>query len=494
MSSKAQKTAEKKLETGAQPRPPIVVVMGHVDHGKTSLLDYIRKMAHTAGRASSGEPRSVAEREAGGITQAVGSYEVEAPGKDGKKSKITFIDTPGHEAFSKMRSRGATVADVAILVVAADEGVKPQTKESIKILKDTNTDYVVAITKIDRNNADIESVKTELANDGVLLEGFGGNVSWQGVSVKTGEGVEDLLELILLHAEMSELTYDASLPGRGFVIEAHKESNRGVVVSVVIKNGTLREGDKVATESSSGRAKSLENFLGKRVKELVPSAPAAIVGFETMPKVGEEFWVGEPQAGMRKEAAELMAVEETDKLKAILKAETAGSLEALKHLISPLAYVVTSSVGDITSGDVRDAENTGSVIIAFGVKADRATESQAQISKVKIFSSKIVYELVKEIELFLKRESAMGASGELTVLKVFDAKGRRQLVGCRVSKGVAKKRADVEIVRGGAVVATGRIANLQSGKKDVDEVSAGECGVLVEADTKVSEGDIIKVF
>ena len=234
--------------------------------------------------------------------------------------------------------------------------------------------------------------------------------------------------------------------------------------------------------------------MGKRVKELMPSSPATIVGFDGMPKVGEEFWVGEPQAGMKKELAEIISTKDTDGLKAILKAETAGSLEALKHLISPLAYVVTSSVGEITSSDVRDAENTGSVIIAFGSKADRATESQAQISKVKIFYSKIVYELVKELELFLKRESAMGAAGELTVLKVFDAKGRRQLVGCRVSRGVAKKRSDVEIVRGASVVGTGRIANLQSGKKDVEEVNNGECGVLVEADTKVLEGDIIKVF
>ena len=190
MSLKTQKTTEIKQKTGVQPRPPVVVVMGHVDHGKTSLLDYIRTMAYKAGTVSAaGAPRSVAEREAGGITQAVGSYEVEAAGKDGKKSKITFIDTPGHEAFSKMRARGATVADVAILVVASDEGVKPQTKESIKILKDTNTDYVVAITKIDRNNADIENAKTQLANEGVLLEGFGGSVSWHGVSGKTGGGL-----------------------------------------------------------------------------------------------------------------------------------------------------------------------------------------------------------------------------------------------------------------------------------------------------------------
>src|SRR3989344_8951372 len=382
-------------------RSPIVVVVGHVDHGKTSLLDYIRKT-------------NVVAKEAGAITQSIGAYEITHNGQ-----RITFIDTPGHEAFGKMRTRGATVADVAILVVAADEGVKPQTKESIKILRDTNTDYVVAITKIDRNNADIESVKTELANEGVLLEGFGGSVSWHGVSVKTGEGIPDLLELILLHAEMDELTYDASVSGRGFVIEAHKESNRGVVVSVVLKNGALKDGDKVATESSSGRVRALENFLGKRVKELMPSSPATIVGFDGMPKVGEEFWVGEPQAGMKKELAEIMSTKDTDGLKAILKAETAGSLEALKHLISPLAYVVTSSVGEITSSDVRDAENTGSVIIAFGSKADRATERQAQISKVKIFYSKIVYELVKELELFLKRESAMGAAGELTVLKVF---------------------------------------------------------------------------
>ena len=319
---------------GFLPRPPIVAVMGHVDHGKTSLLDYIRKT-------------NKAEREAGGITQSIGAYEIDVPHANQPKSasrKITFIDTPGHEAFSKMRARGATVADFAILVVAADESIKPQTRESIKILKDTSTPYVVAITKIDRNNADIERVKNDLMSEEVLLEGAGGNVSWQGVSVKTGEGVKELLETILLLSEVEALQYNPLAAARGFVLESHKDSRRGVVASVIIREGVLKEGDKIATYSASGQARFLENFLGKRAKSLAPSSPASIVGFETIPKAGEEFWVGEAEAGARADtSAKSHEEKETGRLKVVLKAEMSGSLEALKQLIEPMAQIVEMS-------------------------------------------------------------------------------------------------------------------------------------------------------
>lgn len=479
-------------------RPPVITVMGHVDHGKTSLLDYARKMAYEKALSKGSRVRSVAEREAGGITQSIGAYEVEISSKEGKSGKITFIDTPGHEAFTKMRTRGAVVADLVILVVAADDGVKPQTKEAIEILQNTNTPYLVAITKIDKNNADVDRVKNDLMAHGVLLEGFGGNISWQGISSTTGEGIDELLELVLLHAEIEGFTYDENVPGRGYVIESHKDNRRGVVASVILKDGIIKEGDKIATESASGKIKSLEDFMGKRVKSLSPSAPAEIVGFLEMPKVGEEFWVGEAAeniaAEKKEEIKEQMSDEDADKLKAILKADTSGSLEALKQVMGEMVYPVSVSVGDITPGDIRDAISTGSVIIAFGVKLDKTSENQAQIHDVTIFSSNVVYELVKQVEDQLKREAALGPNGELKALKVFSVTGRKQLVGCEVSKGVISNKSDIEVVRNKEVVGTGKITSLQVVKDKVEEVSSGECGVVIEANVGITEGDVIKVY
>jgi len=275
-------------------RSPIVVVMGHVDHGKTSLLDYIRKT-------------NVVSREAGGITQSIGAYEIiHYPGGSESQNnadktrtnaergkRITFIDTPGHEAFSKMRSRGARVADLAILVVAADEGVKPQTTESIKTLLETKTTFVVAITKIDKPNADIDKVKNELTSAGVLLEGYGGSVSCEPISAKSGDHVNELLDLLLLASEMEDLSYDPAAPAEGIVLESKMDKRRGLEATVIVKNGTLRQGEPIATQSGKGKIKILEDFAGKAQKELVPSAPALVIGFSELPQAGERFVTGE---------------------------------------------------------------------------------------------------------------------------------------------------------------------------------------------------------
>ena len=463
------------------PRPPVVVVMGHVNHGKTSLLDYIRKA-------------NIASREEGGITQSVGAYEVESNGR-----KITFIDTPGHEAFSKMRTRGALVADIAILVVASDEGLKPQSKEAIKILKDTQTPFVVAITKIDKNNSDIDRVKNDLLAEGVKLEGMGGDISFQGVSVTTGEGIEELLNTIVLLGEIEELKYNPALPARGMVIESHKDNRRGVVASVIIKEGTLREGDEIATLSTYGQIKILENFLGKRAKELVPSAPCQVVGFEKLPKVGEEFWVGKPD---ELELAKLEKVEkirekkgESRKINVILKADASGSLEVLKQVTSHLVEVVDASVGNISAADVQSAITTKSIILNFGAGADKSAENLAQIHKVKIFQSSIIYELVKLLEDAVKRESGGLPSGELEVLKVFDNKAGHQMVGGRVMSGVLHAKANVEVFRGTQKLGMVRLASLRSKKIDMLEIVApSECGMLVDGDFKIEPGDIFKAF
>ncbi|MDE2001411.1 MAG: GTP-binding protein, partial [Patescibacteria group bacterium] len=327
-------------------RPPVVVVVGHVDHGKTSLLDYIRKT-------------TVAAKEAGGITQSVGAYEIEYNNR-----KVTFIDTPGHEAFSKMRVRGAHVADVAILVVAADDGVKPQTKEALKALTDSQTPFVVALTKIDKSTADVEKAKGDLAANGVFLEGYGGNVSFQGVSSKTGEGIGELLDLILLTADVEDLSYNPDANASGMILEAKRDSKRGNTVTVILKDGTLRRGDMIATPSAKGKVKILENFLGESVAELKPSSPAVIMGFEELPAVGEAFAAGKlPQetldAVVKKMSPRVTGSKAKDDqtVRVILKADSAGSLEALNDLLLQIPImkdqrleVIGQSVGEVTDG------------------------------------------------------------------------------------------------------------------------------------------------
>ncbi len=339
-------------------RSPIVVVLGHVDHGKTTLLDYIRKT-------------NVVAKEAGGITQATGAYEITHAGK-----KITFIDTPGHAAFSKMRQRGATAADLGILVVAADEGVKPQTKEAIEVLLESKTPFVVAINKIDRNNADIEKTKADLAQAGVLVEGFGGDVSWQGISAKTGEGVDELLDLILLAAELEDLKYDPEARANGFIIESKMDNRRGLTVAAIVKNGVLRQGDDIVASGAVGKVKILENFLGEKVKELSPSSPALILGFESLPQIGDEFFSGKVDltefmvASIEKtNGAFVLPVDENGEnvetlVRLVLKADVSGSLEAISEIIKamPNIRIINEGIGDITDTDVKSASSSKAII------------------------------------------------------------------------------------------------------------------------------------
>ena len=476
-------------------RPPIVVVMGHVDHGKTSLLDYIRKT-------------SVVAREAGGITQSIGAYEIEHPSTGSEQArKITFIDTPGHEAFKAMRSRGATVADIAILVVAADEGVRPQTLEAINTLQEVATPYIVAITKIDRPNANIEKVKSELLASGVLLEGMGGDVSWQGVSAVTGEGIGELIDFILLLGDVLGLQYDPESTAEGVIIEATKDSRRGVVASLILRNGTLKEGEYITTESTYGKIKMLENFKGERVQELYPSAPARVIGFEDLPAVGEKFQAGDINLAEIKLAAAAgpaaraggapAAEEDKEAMKLVTKADTSGSLEALNHVIKEISgiRIVGSAVGDITDGDVDQAISTGSIIVGFRVKASGSTLNRAQIKNIKIISSEIIYKIVEEIEARLKELRGAIVVGELEILRIFETEGRRVVLGGRVVTGTIKVGVEAGVERRGGAVATVRIINLQENRKDVTEVKEGaECGMLVESDAKIQPGDRIKIF
>lgn len=471
--------------TAQSQRPPIVAVMGHVDHGKTTLLDYIRKS-------------NVAGREAGGITQSIGAYEILHNGR-----KVTFIDTPGHEAFSKMRSRGAHIADLAILVVAADEGVKPQTQESIKTILESKTPFVVAITKIDKEGADIEKVKNELLANEVYLEGFGGSTSYQPVSAKSGDHVDELLDLILLAADLEDLAYDPSLPASGFVLEAKVDHRRGLEATVIVTNGTLRQGKPIATKSASGKIKILENFLNKPVKELTASAPALVIGFENLPHIGEEFSSGdmgdllqEVIASHTKRAAPIDP-KEKHLLRLVLKASDSGSLEALYEILKGMALtkpmkIVGDAVGDVNDNDVKFAISSEAMIVAFKSRIDKAAKLLAETNKIPVVSSDIIYDLVKEIEATLVNLAKPTSAGELEVLAVFNAaRVDKQVIGGRVTHGTIRVRSPIAVRREGVVIGQGRLTNLQQEKKDVNQTSAGEAGLKVSATVPILVGDTL---
>ncbi|MBI2013065.1 MAG: GTP-binding protein [Candidatus Colwellbacteria bacterium] len=461
-------------------RPPVVAIVGHVDHGKTTLLDYIRKT-------------SVAAKEAGGITQSIGAYEVEHSGK-----KITFIDTPGHEAFSLMRARGAAAADLAILVVAADDGVKPQTSEAIEILKTTETPFIVTITKIDSPNANIDKVKNELLGAEVLLEGYGGNISWHGVSGITGEGVSELLDLIILTGEIAELTFNPEGAAEGFVIEARKDSRRGIIAHLVLKDGTLKVGDLIATPTSSGRVKILEDFLGRRVKELQPSAPALVVGFEKIPRAGEEFTTDKITPRVEVLPVQKAPSEKTEgeeRLKVVLKADTAGSLEAMEALLGEMVEVIESAVGEISDNDVKFAKSTGSAIVGFKVMAPKSAIRLADAQKVKIITADVIYRLVDTITEATKAEEKEKIKGTLEVLAVFSVGSAKKTVGGKVIEGALRVGNQVEIEHGMEVIGRGKIVNLQQDKEDTKEIAAGkECGLVIETSSPIEVGDTLRTL
>ena len=493
-------------------RPPIVVVMGHVDHGKTTLLDYIRKA-------------NIAAREAGGITQATAAYEIvhAAAGAGANEArKITFIDTPGHEAFTAMRSRGAQVADLAILVIAADEGVKPQTKEAIKIIEEAKTPFIVAINKVDKTGGSVDKARNDLMAAGVLLEGYGGTVSYQAVSAKTGEGVPELLDLVLLAADMENLTFDTTAPATGFVLEAKRDPKRGIEATVIVKNGTLSRGDAIKTQTASGKVKILENFLGKTVSELEPSAPAIIIGFENIPKVGEEFAVGELAgaagtgvaagqgavatsgaggAVVAGRAANQISKSKPNTLNLILKAGDAGSLEALSVVLRGIDQkggkeinIVEEGVGDITDGDIRHAIATKATIIGFKNRVEKGAKVLADAQAVTVITSEIVYDLATAVEEYFSGARGPAAAGELEVLALFNQeKPQKQLVGGRVINGTFRGKVSFDIVRGhvgSTPVGNGKVLGLREKKSEIFQAEKGkEIGVLIDSATLVAVGD-----
>lgn len=482
-------------------RPPIVVILGHVDHGKSSLLEAIREDFH------------ITAKESGGITQHIGAYTVEYNGKG-----ITFLDTPGHEAFSAMRSRGAKVADVAVLVVAADESVKQQTKEAIEQAQKAEIPIIVAINKIDRPEANPERVKMDLSQNGVLLESYGGNTPSVLTSATAKQGISELLEMILLVAEMEELAADLLAPARGVVIESAMDSTRGAAATLLVLGGTLRTGDIVGAGSCIGKIRILEDFQGNAVSEAPPSMPVLAVGFAECPTVGDEFQVfaneeegktfqSEHRASQAGGARSAASRESSDKktLNMILKADVAGSLEALEQVLAALPQenvalkIVETGIGEVNEHDVKLAQGIGARILAFRTKAKGNTKDFAEREGIPVETFDVIYDLIQRVRTLLEKpleqKLVRKEIGELSVLAVFFTDNSRQIVGGRVGQGEIRKASKIEVFRNDEKIGTGRIVNLQKNKKDATMVSKGEeCGILYEGNAKVLEGDTLHFF
>ena len=496
-----EKTTVKQDEGGLAARPPIVVVMGHIDHGKTKILDWYRKT-------------KVVESESGGITQHIGAYEVKH-----KDKTITFIDTPGHEAFSKLRGRGAKVADIAILVVAADEGVKPQTKEAIEIIRQNNLPFVVALNKVDKPEANPERVKKQLAEENVLVESYGGKTPLVEISAKVGQNMEELLEMLLLVAELENLTSHPGALAEGVVVEANLDARRGNTATLLVRDGTLRKGDVLVVGDRIETIKIFEDFMERPIKEAGPSSPARITGLSEVPAAGEIFRAFSSKGAAEKYIEGLEAEkkspppphapasgEEQPTFNLLLKADVAGSAEALEDALKKIKSepvkinIIRSGVGDINESDVKRALATKMVtIIGFKVGVDASVRALAEQSNVRIITGEVIYELLdetkKKIEEMIPPEIRKTILGRAKILKVFKQDGAQQIVGGRVEEGVIKKGVQAEVQRRKENVGRGSILQLQQNKQDVDEVQKGtEFGIMIDSSTAIEEGDVLEIF
>jgi translation initiation factor IF-2 len=474
-------------------RPPIVVILGHIDSGKTSLLNAILGLEF------------VEEKPGGIITQEVKAIQVER----GEK-KITFIDTPGHEAFSKMRSQGAKVADIGILVVDGVEGVKQQTKEAIFELKSAKIPFIVAINKIDKLEADSEKVKRELKAEGVLVEDFGGEIPVVKTSAKTREGIEDLLDLILLLAEIKKIRADFEKPGEGVVIESFLDPKRGPIANIILHEGKIKTGDFVATQSTFGKIRKMENHKGEEIKEAEAGDPVVLLGFEKIPRVGERLKVFKSKEeaqrfiiSEKEKKEELEKVEKEGKfINLILKADSLGSLEAVKEVLKNFTQngislkILEASIGEITDSDIELASVGNAFIFGFKTKIKKEIKELAQRKKVRIFIFNVIYDLVDElkkiIEKVLKPKEEEIEIGRVKVLVEFWSEKNRQIVGGRIIEGRVERESRIEIQRGEEIIGKGKLINLQKNKKDIEVGKKGEeVGILYEGEGKIEKGDIL---
>jgi translation initiation factor IF-2 len=489
--------------------PPVVTIMGHVDHGKTSLLDTIRKTKVAAG-------------EAGGITQHIGAYQVEINGK-----KITFLDTPGHEAFTAMRARGAQGANIAIIVIAVDDGIMPQTREAIDHAKAAKVPLIIALNKIDKANANPDRVKQQLAEIGVMIEEYGGDTVCVPISARKGTGIDELLEYILLVAEIQDIRANPNRLATGVIIEARVEKNSGVTATVLVQQGTLKMGDNIVVGPISGKVRAMFNDRGKRIQKAPPSTPVSILGLPEVPQAGDQL-----RAVADEKTAKQNALQEVEKrrnesiplgqvsldtlymqmqegtvkeLNIVLKCDVQGSSEAIKNALSKLGEdnlkvrMIHEGIGNISETDVHLASASGAIIIGFNVKADGAAQREAQREGVDIRYYAVIYKLLEDIEAaltgMLEPTYREVIDGHAEIMQIFKAGRNVTIAGCRVTDGKLARSAQIRILRKNEKIFEGKIASLRRAKDDVREVASGyECGIVIEDFSTFEVGDIIEAF
>ena len=494
----------KEIHKGITSRPPVVVIMGHIDHGKSTLLDYIRKS-------------NIVEKEAGGITQHISAYEVTHPDEKGVVRTITFLDTPGHEAFQAMRKRGASVGDIAILVVSAEDGVKPQTLEALAAITESKTPYIVAINKIDKPGANIERTKQTLLEAGIYIEGYGGSIPSVPLSAKTGEGVKELLDMIILVTDLETFTGEKGKSAEGVVIESSLDTKKGIAATLIIKSGTLSQGEFVVAGESFAPVRIMENFLGQKIESATFSSPIRIIGFSALPKAGDTFVT----VGSKKEA-EVLVTKAKEKpgneergapqaagiavIPIIIKGDVLGSTEALVHELKKIETetvklkIVDEGAGAITENDVKQLSGTpGGIILGFAVKCDPRALELAERQSVSIQTFDIIYKLsewmAKVITERTPKMEVEEVQGTLKVLKLFNKNKNTQVIGGSVQTGKIGVGDSFKILRRGAEVGRGKIEELQSQKIKTREVTEGnECGVQVESKIEIAGGDVLESF
>ena len=486
-------------------RPPVIAIMGHVDHGKSTLLDYIRKT-------------NIVDTEAGGITQKISAYEVVHKGQDGKDHKITFLDTPGHEAFQAIRARGAKVADIAILVVSAEDGVRPQTVEALNTIKAAQIPYIVAINKIDREGADIVKTKNSLAENEIYVEGYGGTIPFVPISAKTGEGIPELLDMMLLQAEVEAFTANTNVPAKGIIIEANLDKKKGVSASLIVKDGTLKSGMYIVAGASISPVRIMENFLGKAVKEVSFSSPIRIIGWSQLPAVGshfiafetkkeaEEFLQAHATSAIFKNTGAVFLPDDMPIIPVVLKANEAGGLEALEHEVKKIkndkikVKIISSGVGDISENDIKVASGRAdTLILGFNTKVDASARSHAEKLGIEIQSFDIIYKLSEWLsKIVAERTPKMlveQATGIAKVLKVFSKTKDKQILGGRVETGQILINAEVKIMRRDFEIGRGKVRELQKFKSAVKEIPEGqEFGTMIESKIEIAPGDRLEAF
>jgi len=487
-------------------RPPVVVILGHVDHGKSTLLDYIRKS-------------NIVQGEAGGITQHVGAYEIEHKTTEGEDEKITFIDTPGHAAFTQMRRRGAHIADLAVLIISAEDGVKAQTIEAIEAITRAQIPYVVAINKIDRPNADVNKAKQTLAENNIYVEGWGGQIPVVEISAKEGTNVDDLLEIILLTAELEELTTNPEAPAEGYVIESHRDPKSGIYATLVIKDGTLHSGECLVVEGEVAQIRTLEDQLGKKIEKAQASTPVKVTGFSIIPNVGSEI----KNCVSKKEAEEISKIQKKElerKIKRernsegkkviipfVLKADTYGTLEAAEDELYKLETeeigfkIIQTGVGTITEADIKALGRceTKPIVIGFNVKVDRAAKDTAEVFGYDLQTFDVIYHATEYIESEMKNRLVEATkdedkiTGEAKILATFSQTNKKQVVGGEVISGTVRKGDSVKILRRDEEIGTGKISGMQQQKADTDSVSEGnKFGMEVESKFEIAKDDVLQ--